>query len=417
MRKISVLIFLSFVSVYCFAVKKRVLFIGNSYTYVNNLPDLVAAVAASQNDTVIYDSNTPGGYTLHQHTTNTATLSKIMAGNWDYVVLQEQSQNPSFPDVQVANDVYPYARQLDSLIKVYNPCAETIFYMTWGRKNGDAANCPYFPPLCTYEGMDSLLRLRYTIMADSNDALLSPVGAVWHYLRHNSPTIDLYSADESHPSVAGSYAAACSFYATIFRKDPTTITFNSTLNATTAATIRTAAKTVVFDSLSYWNVGKYDPIANFNYNNVGNAYTFSNLSQNATQFYWMFGDGDTSTLAAPQHTYTSSGNYTVKLIASKCGMTDTLATNITVSVTSIDFFTERKLVLYPNPVKETAIVELNNTTVESCIVSTVLGKKTAVKYTIKNHQLQIDCSGLAKGIYILNIVTNKGSFSEKMVKE
>lgn len=157
---------------------KNVLFLGNSYTTSNNLPNLIQQVATSIGDTFTYDTSTPGGYTLQGHATNTTSLDKIRAGNWDYVVLQEQSQRPSFPDAQVANEVYPYAQRLNDSIVKYNPCAETTFYMTWGRENGDTANCGGWPPVCTYEGMDDLLRQRYQIMANDNDAITSPVGAV-----------------------------------------------------------------------------------------------------------------------------------------------------------------------------------------------------------------------------------------------
>ncbi len=234
---------------------KKILFLGNSYTYVNDLPQMLLLAANSTGDSIIFDSNTPGGYTLQGHYNNATSLSKIAMGKWDFVVLQDQSQLPSFPDADVENSVYPFAKKLDSLINLKNPCAETIFYMTWGRKNGDASNCVYWPPVCTYSGMDSLLNLRYRIMADSNNAILSPVGAVWNFIRKNYSNIELYSSDESHPSVAGTFAAACSFYTVIFRKDPTKILFNGNLNAADAAKIKLAAKTVVFQNLLTWHVG------------------------------------------------------------------------------------------------------------------------------------------------------------------
>ena len=98
---------------------KKVLFLGNSYTGVNNLPQMIANVALSVGDSLIFDSNTPGGYTLQGHSTNTTSLSKIAVGDWDFVVLQEQSQLPSFPDGQVQSSVFPFARALDlSLIHI-----------------------------------------------------------------------------------------------------------------------------------------------------------------------------------------------------------------------------------------------------------------------------------------------------------
>lgn len=235
---------------------KRTLFLGNSYVYVNDLPQMVADAAISTGDTFIFDSNSPGSYTLQGHSTNATSLAKIGVGNWDYVILQEQSQRPSLPIGQVATDVFPYAHVLDSIINAENPCAETVFYMTWGRKYGDASNCASWPPVCTYAGMDSLLNLRYRMMADSNDAIVSPVGAVWNYIIQNFPLIELYQVDESHPSVAGTYAAACSFYSVLFRKDPTLIAFNSSLSATDAANIRAAAKLIVYDNLMNWHVGE-----------------------------------------------------------------------------------------------------------------------------------------------------------------
>jgi hypothetical protein len=57
--------------------KKEVLFVGNSYTYGNNLPDLVKQISLSFGDTLIYDSSTPGGATFNLHTTNTQTINKI----------------------------------------------------------------------------------------------------------------------------------------------------------------------------------------------------------------------------------------------------------------------------------------------------------------------------------------------------
>ena len=186
---------------------KKVLFVGNSYTEVNNLPNMVSDIANSLGDRLVYESNTPGGCTFSQHCQN-RSMELIRRGGWDAVVLQEQSQYPAFPDEQVQREVFPYAQQLVEAVYAASPCAEPMFYMTWGRKYGDEHNGRIFPPIGSYEGMDSLLALRYRMMADQNDASLCPVGRVWHYLRDNHPEIELYQPDNSHPSVSGTYAAA-----------------------------------------------------------------------------------------------------------------------------------------------------------------------------------------------------------------
>jgi hypothetical protein len=230
------------------------LFLGNSYTGVNNLPQMVSQLATSAGDTLVYDSNTPGGYTLQGHSTLAASLAKIRVGTWDVVVLQEQSQIPAFPLAQVERQCFPYSRYLDSVVKAHNPRVRTYFYMTWGRKNGDVSNCAAVPDVCTYRGMDSLLRARYEIMADRTGGAIAPAGAVWRRLRRVNPALELYQSDASHPSVAGTYAAACAFYATLFQKSALRITNNAGLSANDASAIKDAANVVAFDSLVYWRV-------------------------------------------------------------------------------------------------------------------------------------------------------------------
>jgi len=319
---VVLLTFFTIISARAQSHKKKVLFLGNSYTYVNNLPQMIADAASSTGDTLIFDSYTPGGYTLLAHSTDTTSLAKIAQGTWDYVVLQEQSQLPSFQDY---SQFSIGARDVCSYINKYNPCARTMFYMTWGRQNGDTLNCPVWPPVCTYQGMDSLLHLRYMEVALNNNAGVSPVGAVWKYVRQNFPGIVLYQSDGSHPSVAGTYIAACCFYTALFKKDPTLITFNSSLTQAEASQIKSAAKIIVFDSLQNWHYGKKLPIAGFNYivANANNQVSFINTSHYAESYLWDFGDGSSSTDENPLHNYLSNGTYSVTLTASNCDSSQT----------------------------------------------------------------------------------------------
>ncbi len=94
-NKINHLLIVLFLSFFCISgyelkaqVSYRVLFLGNSYTYVNNLPQIIHDVALSVGDTLIFDSSTPGGYQLIDHSIDVNSQNKIMAGGWDYVVIQ-----------------------------------------------------------------------------------------------------------------------------------------------------------------------------------------------------------------------------------------------------------------------------------------------------------------------------------------
>ena len=377
---------------------------GNSYTSVNNLPLLFKNIALSTSDTVNIDSFTPGGYTLQGHSTNSQSLSKINAGNWNFIVLQEQSQLPSFPDNQIMVETFPYARFLDSLINQVNPCTETVFYRTWGRKNGDASNCSTWPPVCTYNGMDSLLHLRYLQLALDNNALVSPVGVVWKYLRITHPEIELYAADGSHPSAAGSYAAACSFYSVILRKNPIDITYNYGLTDTVARYIKEAAKYMVYDSLSKWFVGKYDPVANFEYSTIDNTVSFQNHSSAADAYFWDFGDGTTSIDFQPTHSYAMSGIYSLSFIASKCDRSDTLQAEINISVLQ-----GTQVVCFPNPVTSNFVVQSNSSLTGKtyCLYNST--GQLVRKGVLNTNYTFVQSINLPAGVYVFKIegVENK----------
>ena len=332
----------------------RVLFIGNSYTAVNNLPEVVKQVAASAGKTIYYQASTPGGQTLQQHSSNATTLNLIRQGHWDFVVLQEQSQIPSFPDGQVASQFYPYVQKLDDSIHFYSPCAKTLLYITWGRKNGDQANCPNFPPLCTYEGMDDQLTTNYSNAAQQTHAFLSPVGPTWRYLRTNNPELELYQSDESHPSVIGTYAAACTFYSVLFQATMQDVHYDFSLAASDAQKVRSAVQAVVADDLANWSQYGTVKINSFSGIQQGNSliFDFSVSTEGAqpTSYFWDFGDGSTSTEVSPTHTFSDSGEYQICVSAIRNCDTVTRCENVHVdgTTTTVKEIFKNSVSLSPN---------------------------------------------------------------------
>ena len=398
MRWISTLFF-SLLFLIGYSQTKRALFLGNSYTAANNLPNLVKNIALSMGDTLIVDQNTPGGYTFQGHSTNATTLGKINQGNWDYVILQEQSQRPSFPISQVNSDVIPYAVSLDNTIHASDPCTKTMFYMTWGRKNGDASNCAAWPPICTYKGMDDLLRQRYMLMADSLKAEVSPVGAVWRYIRNNFPNIELYQPDESHPSLAGSYAAACSFYTAMYKKDPTAITFNSNLTKGQADTIKMAAKAVVLDSLLYWNIDTTLITASFTYNVWVKTVELYGAANNANSYRWIV-EGKIYTTLNAVHIFPDTGVYVVRFEAINGCDTAFHTESIWIRPIGIESNLIQKIKIFPNPADGELYIEgLDSYSDYSYSILDLQGKEI-LKGALNK---KIPLNGLTEGVYFLKI--------------
>ena len=294
------------------SLSKKALFLGNSYTAYNSLPNLVENIAISLGDSLIHDRNTPGGQTMSGHASNATSLSKISSQEWDYVVLQSQSQEPSFPPSQVANDVYPYAERLTDSIRRNTSCGTPLFFMTWGRKNGDVSNCAAYPPICTYDGMQQRLRESYMEMASTNQGRVAPVGVAWKRVREEYPEIELYTQDESHPSYAGSYLAASVFYCSIFQKSCEDSEFMGNLDSTTASRLRIIASETVLDSLGLWGFLEAEVVLDSTFLNY--AYLTSIFS-NADSISWDFGDplvGNSSDSLVTAE-YLVEGDYTVTL--------------------------------------------------------------------------------------------------------
>ena len=106
---------------------KKVLFLGNSYTSCNNLPLMVSEMAVSIGDELIYNSNTPGGYTMMAHSTDSTTLNLINANNWDYIVLQAQSRETSLEQEQMEKELFPFTESLSTEVRENCKSSQLIF--------------------------------------------------------------------------------------------------------------------------------------------------------------------------------------------------------------------------------------------------------------------------------------------------
>lgn len=394
---------------------KKILFVGNSYVYTNNLPLVLYNLALSNGDTIIYDSSAPGGYTFLQHTTNATTLSKINAQAWDYVVLQEQSQKPAFSPSQVQAETYPYAAQLNDLILANDSCTQTVFFMTWGRKYGDATNCAIYPPLCTFEGMQGRLRQSYVEMADDNEALVSPVGEAFKYSRMADSTINLYTVDNSHPSVAGTYLAACTFYATLFETSPVGLSYTAGLDATQAGFLQQIAYQTVFDSLSVWNINEFEPQASFNYTlNGPHTYQFTSTSMNASSYLW----SDGATTSSYVHTFPGNGVYTISLTVSDGCNSNTISQDIMVSpFNSLSENLKDVIKIISQNQYITISFSQSHQSNSSILIFDALGKQVYQITDTKNQNVQVNTTNWSKGLYFVQCSNNKQVITKKLIVE
>lgn len=190
--------------------KIKVLFVGNSYTFVNDLPSLVTklAQADAKAPQLTVDSATGGGLMLQNHWNNAATLAKIDNGGWTHVVLQGQSLEPVCAYVTFGT----YAKKLGDRVK--SAGATPVFFETWARKKGSNDYkqwpCVGVDPAAMQKG----LREAYSKAAKATGGVMAPVGDAWEKVLEADPSAALHSGDGSHPSMLGSYLGACVFFST-----------------------------------------------------------------------------------------------------------------------------------------------------------------------------------------------------------
>jgi PKD repeat protein len=299
---------------------RRVLFLGNSYTYVNDLPGLVAQLAQSAGDSLYHDQNTLGGYTLGwnpiAHSTDLVSLAKIAQGGWDFVVLQEQSQTPAIPALR-DSCMYPASFILQDSIISADPCTRVLFFLTWGRRFG-GQQC-FTTNYCSIDftdffQMQDSVTAAYMGIAYSLAGWIAPVGEAWRLDLQLHPSDILHMSDDSHPNQKGSYLAACVFYDVIFGKRSYGLSFLGGL-ADTAYSFQLIADSTVFGNPHIWNLWNDEPVAAFSTTLSADTLFLDNQSVKSTEWHWNFGDGNTSEEFEPVHIYDSPGHYTVFLSA------------------------------------------------------------------------------------------------------
>jgi len=192
---------------------KNILFLGNSYTYGNDLPGMVRNLASAAGKSATTTMVATGGQTLAGHVSG-GSLDTIRGGDWDAVVIQDQSQRPSFGAGYVFYNILPDADMIVDAIRETNPCTRPVYFLTWGKRDGDSNYCSNGNYMCTFEGIQDQLTAAYTTMAYvTQPASVAPAGEAW---RNYSNRNGLFAGDGSHASSSGTYLTACTMLETIW---------------------------------------------------------------------------------------------------------------------------------------------------------------------------------------------------------
>ena len=295
----------------------KILFIGNSYTHMNNMPKLFDKIATSNGENVEVVMSAKSSHTFEMHSQRSEMYAKINSEQWDYVVLQGFSRELSYSKQYIDSVSLPYIQQIVDSIHQNNSCTDVMLFMTWGYENGfknrDEIN--------TFSKMAKAVQYGYRYIADTLNLMIAPVGDVWKEVRSN-PAIQLYEKDQMHPSVMGSHLIVTTLYTSIFKKKSM---YQSAFNG------GNTEKMQFIDDMAY-NYILSNPVPHHLNNN---QLTLSAETRNRKEFYllanalypgssavlWDFGDGTRSREVDITHRYKKKGTYTIRLeIIDGCGI-------------------------------------------------------------------------------------------------
>ncbi len=220
----------------------NILFVGNSFTYNNEMPSLFGRIAESAGCEVNTDYVAFGGFYLKnyndaQSDAGKLLLDKLKQNDWDYVVIQEQSRNP-------ITDSADFQINVEKLIKlVREHHAKPVLYQTWAYQNGSKK---LESTGLSYRKMYTGLKTAYRTAADKNRCRLAPVGSAFYLCSLVDKNICLYNSEDNyHPSLQGSYLAACVIFYKIFGSRKA-VTFSGGLDKRQASVLRFTARLCVF---------------------------------------------------------------------------------------------------------------------------------------------------------------------------
>jgi hypothetical protein len=203
----------------------RVLFVGNSLTYYNDMPGLVQKLAAAEEGArpIFAVYYTAPGWSLRSAARDDGLSDLLEEIRWDAVVLQEHSVRAAAPPQRLRRETVPFARKLQD--RATGSGARTIVFMNWFARGAEASD-----------------------LAAELGAPVAPAALAWDEALRRRPGLNLLGSDGAHPNLAGSYLIACVFYATLTGREPSRSSFTAGLDERDARFLQRVAGSIALSA-------------------------------------------------------------------------------------------------------------------------------------------------------------------------
>ena len=232
----------------------KILFVGNSLTFWNDMPDMLRRLAREAGRKVYIEDASEPAASLEQHSLSTTTRQRINEYNWDYVILQEGSARIAFPSTQP--ELYPQYETLKEFIWQCYPLSKVVLFLDWSPVDGirliDGQQL-------SFSEFQQLLHDGTRFLAYRFGFMVAPIGWGWRQVYEERPDLVLIGSDTVHPSKTGSYLQACIYFATLFQESPVGLKYRHDVTASNARYLQEVAAEVVLSDPAHWFLPPIDP--------------------------------------------------------------------------------------------------------------------------------------------------------------
>lgn len=374
-------------------VQKKVLFIGNSITYFNDMPILFESIANEKGKNVDVDFYAPGGTGFVNHHEDNNVYNLFKNNIWDVVVLQPGSSESAGVSWPITTTAARGNRMQDS-IKKYSPCAKVLLYeIPYGVPSADN--------YANYFQIQTKIKDSITKLADNMHVPLVAAGECAR--QHYSAQQDLLlhgSYNDIHPNLNGSYLVASAMFCAIFQEPVSGVNFNGGVSPATATYFQGIADNIILNNKPLWRINTYNLHSEFSMSLTDSTVSFTNLSTNYTSVLWDFGDGTTSTDINPQHNYNQLGTKTITLTVTKNGCSEVYTKTIEITVLNSDIHEITDLKIYPTVTND--FITIKSHLLFNGKIYNSIGQEVAT-FQKNNEEIEINLSKYAAGVYFIQI--------------
>jgi hypothetical protein len=225
----------------------KVLLIGNSLSFWNNMPKMIEEICNAGGKNVMVQNMALGGHSLEMHTHSTVTLNFIDNNEWDYVVLQ--GGRPFIALEDSLHLVLPFAKELSDRVHSKYPETKIIFAVD----HSYITDIILYDEIVSWSYFQDMITIGTKRLADSLDYMIVPCGVAFNDVRLQYPDEEYFDKDSVHPSPLGSYIMACTYYSVLFKESSVGLDYHIDLDPIFAEKIQEIASNLVLDDLDYWN--------------------------------------------------------------------------------------------------------------------------------------------------------------------